>query len=126
MLRDLAGDRRRQLVDRDVDRQGGVDLGQLARRELHVHHRSDHPDHTALRVFVVLLVRFRHRSSFLGGGQRLVPDVTKPSADARPFSPTPRAESGFVPPKPSAEAEEIRLTYRELSALIEEAIRSLR
>jgi L-fuculose-phosphate aldolase len=31
-----------------------------------------------------------------------------------------------VSPKPSAEADEIRLTYRELSALIEDAIRSLR
>jgi class II aldolase/adducin N-terminal domain-containing protein len=41
-----------------------------------------------------------------GGGQRLVPDVATP----------PRA----------ADAEEIRLTYRELSALIEDAIRSLR
>src|SRR6478609_3384906 len=39
-----------------------------------------------------------------GGGQRLVPDVT---------APTPRPDS-----------EEIRLTYRELSELIEEAIRN--
>jgi len=31
-----------------------------------------------------------------------------------------------VSPKPSAAADEIRLTYRELSALIEDAIRSLR
>jgi L-fuculose-phosphate aldolase len=53
-----------------------------------------------------------------GGGQRLVADLidgTKPSADAR-----------RVAPKPSAEAEEIRLTYRELATLIEEAIRSVR
>jgi L-fuculose-phosphate aldolase len=41
-----------------------------------------------------------------GAGSRLVPDS--------------------VAPKPSARAEEIRLTYRELSALIEDAIRSLR
>jgi L-fuculose-phosphate aldolase len=41
-----------------------------------------------------------------GAGSRLVPDT--------------------VSPKPSAEAEEIRLTYRELSALIEDAVRSLR
>jgi len=43
-----------------------------------------------------------------GGGQRLVPDVID------------------GPPEPSGEAGEIRLTYRELSALIEDAIRSLR
>jgi L-fuculose-phosphate aldolase len=42
-----------------------------------------------------------------GAGQRLVPDVG-------------------AAPKPGADAEEIRLTYRELSALIEDAIRSLR
>jgi len=41
-----------------------------------------------------------------GAGSRLVPDS--------------------VSPKPSPRAEEIRLTYRELSALIEDAIRSLR
>jgi L-fuculose-phosphate aldolase len=46
-----------------------------------------------------------------GGGQRLVADVPA---------------SGPVASKPPAEAEEIRLTYRELSALIEEAVRSLR
>jgi L-fuculose-phosphate aldolase len=48
-----------------------------------------------------------------GGGQRLVLELTR---------------GGAAPsPKPSAEADgEIRLTYRELSALIEEAIRSLR
>jgi L-fuculose-phosphate aldolase len=39
-----------------------------------------------------------------GGGQRLVPGVLKPSTDS----------------------EEIRLTYRELSALIEDAVRNLR
>jgi L-fuculose-phosphate aldolase len=54
-----------------------------------------------------------------GGGQRLVPDV--PDLQVRP--------SGVeATPKPAARADEgeIRLTYRELSALIEEAIRSLR
>jgi L-fuculose-phosphate aldolase len=52
-----------------------------------------------------------------GGGQRLVPDD---------LAQKPAAEAVLVSPKPSAEAEEIRLTYRELSALIEDAIRSLR
>jgi L-fuculose-phosphate aldolase len=37
-----------------------------------------------------------------------------------------QAPIGEGSPKPSAEADEIRLTYRELSALIEDAIRSLR
>ncbi len=47
-----------------------------------------------------------------GGGQRLVLELTR---------------GGEVSPKPSAEADgEIRLTYRELSTLIEDAIRSLR
>ncbi len=45
-----------------------------------------------------------------GGGQRLIPDVIT-------------AGSGRVPPSEDAE---IRLTYRELSALIEDAIRSLK
>ena len=45
-----------------------------------------------------------------GDGSRLVPDLLRQA-----------------PPEPSAkETEEIRLTYRELSALIEDAIRSLR
>ena len=50
-----------------------------------------------------------------GGGLRLVPDLL----DA-PF--------GDVAPKPpvNGDGDEIRLTYRELSSLIEEAIRSLR
>jgi L-fuculose-phosphate aldolase len=44
-----------------------------------------------------------------GGGQRLVPNVLKPGAEG------------------ASEAEaEIRLTYRELSALIEDAVRNLR
>ena len=47
-----------------------------------------------------------------GGGLRLVPDV--PGGSARPSSSRPGDEA------------EIRLTYRELSALIEDAIRSLR
>ena len=47
-----------------------------------------------------------------GGGQRLVPD----SSDARPFTVPTRAD----------DEEEIRLTYRELTALIEDAIRSLK
>jgi len=46
----------------------------------------------------------------LGGGQRLVPDVLPPAAD-----------SG----RTGADAE-IRLTYRELSNLIEDAVRSLK
>ena len=50
-----------------------------------------------------------------GGGLRLVPDLL----DA-PFG------NGAPKPSATADAEEIRLTYRELSSLIEEAIRSLR
>jgi L-fuculose-phosphate aldolase len=50
-----------------------------------------------------------------GDGRRLVPDVIQPPA-------TPPAGDA---PEPG-EDEEIRLTYRELSALIEDAIRSLR
>jgi len=48
-----------------------------------------------------------------GAGSRLVPDILR-----RAVSPTPSAQT-------DAEGE-IRLTYRELSALIEDAIRSLR
>jgi len=47
-----------------------------------------------------------------GGGQRLVPNIL--------------GQAGDGASKPPAESEEIRLTYRELSALIEDAIRSLR
>src|SRR5688500_14695849 len=47
-----------------------------------------------------------------GGGLRLVPD-------------TPQGREGTTPRRPDDEAE-IRLTYRELSALIEDAIRNLR
>jgi L-fuculose-phosphate aldolase len=66
-----------------------------------------------------------------GAGARLVPDRIRPSAmaDGPPsLAQGTRASVGEVSPKPSAQADdgEIRLTYRELSALIEEAIRSLR
>jgi L-fuculose-phosphate aldolase len=47
-------------------------------------------------------------------GIRLVPDILASKADAK-----------STPPKPDGDTE-IRLTYRELSALIEDAIRSLR
>ena len=47
-----------------------------------------------------------------GGGLRLVPDGQEPRQSA-------------IPPRNHDDAE-IRLTYRELSALIEDAIRSLR
>jgi L-fuculose-phosphate aldolase len=67
-----------------------------------------------------------------GGGQRLVANVigdlpsiaTGPTAGDRDVStkPSPRGDSATQP----AEADEIRLTYRELSALIEDAIRQLR
>ena len=66
-----------------------------------------------------------------GGGQRLVPERVGPpepgnlSALAQKIV----ASDGEASPKPSAQAGgegEIRLTYRELSALIEDAIRSLR
>jgi L-fuculose-phosphate aldolase len=61
-----------------------------------------------------------------GGGLRLVPDLLD-----TPFgevSPKLAAQADETAPKPTAQAggEEIRLTYRELSSLIEEAIRSLR
>ena len=60
-----------------------------------------------------------------GGGQRLVPDMIEASPS---LASTSRTSYGEVSPKPpaGAEADEIRLTYRELSALIEDAIRSLR
>jgi L-fuculose-phosphate aldolase len=55
-------------------------------------------------------------------GLRLVPDVVRHTADQ------PAPESDHVPPHPSWSGDdgEIRLTYRELSALIEDAVRSLR
>jgi L-fuculose-phosphate aldolase len=59
-----------------------------------------------------------------GDGQRLVPDVildgTPSLASSSPASYAAR------PPQQPQGAEEIRLTYRELSALIEDAIRQLR
>jgi len=60
----------------------------------------------------------------VGVGSRLVPpDNPDPSAPALGAG----ASSGVSTPTPSAEADgEIRLTYRELQALIEDAIRSLR
>jgi len=56
-----------------------------------------------------------------GDGRRLIPD------DVDGVVVPPLAARDEVSPKPSAKAEaEIRLTYRELSALIEDAIRNLR
>jgi len=60
----------------------------------------------------------------VGGGQRLVADVIRDSPPS-PGSNSP-ASYGPRPPQGAEAAEEIRLTYRELSALIEEAIRQLR
>jgi L-fuculose-phosphate aldolase len=58
-----------------------------------------------------------------GDGRRLVPD----DVDGVAIPPKPLATTDEVSPKPLPEADrEIRLTYRELSALIEDAIRSLR
>ncbi|MBI4485295.1 MAG: class II aldolase/adducin family protein [Acidobacteria bacterium] len=56
-----------------------------------------------------------------GTGQRLILELTR--GGARNDGASPYSE---VAPKPSAADGEIRLTYRELSALIEDAIRSLR
>jgi L-fuculose-phosphate aldolase len=69
-----------------------------------------------------------------GEGQRLVPDVVdRPPRLSGSRAGAPRAASqatteGDASRKPDTrdDEEEIRLTYRELSALIEEAIRSLR
>ncbi len=66
-----------------------------------------------------------------GGGRRLVPELVKQAAMADPPALAQKivARYGETSPKPSAEAGgegEIRLTYRELSALIEEAVRALR
>ena len=55
-----------------------------------------------------------------GDGQRLIPDVLDGVA-RRSAERLAAASQG-----PDGEDREIRLTYRELSALIEEAIRSLR
>jgi L-fuculose-phosphate aldolase len=69
-----------------------------------------------------------------GGGQRLVPGVLdlqirasgSQSGDPTAIAHVARATVGEISPKPAADEGEIRLTYRELSTLIEEAIRSLR
>ena len=66
-----------------------------------------------------------------GDGSRLVPDMLRraAAADPPPLAENRQASYGEASPKPSAKAGaagEIRLTYRELSALIEDAIRSLR
>jgi len=58
-----------------------------------------------------------------GGGQRLVPDVID---GPPPLMSAPGASYGARPLTPPEAAAEIRLTYRELSALIEDAIRQLR
>ncbi len=47
VLSHLAGDRGRLVADRDVDRQRVVQLRELVRRELHVHHRTDHARYPA-------------------------------------------------------------------------------
>ena len=57
-------------------------------------------------------------------GARLVPDVIRDSPPS--LAPDPDASYGGRRPEASQAAGEIRLTYRELSALIEDAIRSLR
>jgi L-fuculose-phosphate aldolase len=59
-----------------------------------------------------------------GGGQRLVADVI---GDGPPsLAPAERSTHAARPPQHSESTGEIRLTYRELSALIEDAIRNLR
>ncbi len=59
VLGDLARDRGGLGLQRQVHGERRVDLGQLRRWELHVHHRSDHPDHAPLGV--LLLARSWHR-----------------------------------------------------------------
>ena len=59
-----------------------------------------------------------------GDGQRLVPDVIGDSTPS--LASTSRAGSAARPAQGAEAAGEIRLTYRELSALIEDAIRQLR
>ena len=59
-----------------------------------------------------------------GGGQRLVPDLIRDSPPSLGSNPAP--SYGGHPPQAAEAAGEIRLTYRELSALIEDAIRQLR
>ncbi len=53
--------------------------------------------------------RVRWSQAPAGGGARLVPDIITGAGEVA-----------------GGDAEEIRLTYRELSALIEDAVRSLR
>jgi L-fuculose-phosphate aldolase len=59
-----------------------------------------------------------------GDGQRLVPDVIRDRTPS--LTSAPRSSYGARPPQAAEPADEIRLTYRELSALIEDAIRQLR
>src|SRR5262249_14800446 len=59
-----------------------------------------------------------------GDGQRLVPGVIGDGAP--PLALASRPGHAARPPDASRTAGEIRLTYRELSALIEDAVRSLR
>jgi len=59
-----------------------------------------------------------------GDGQRLVPDLIRDRTPS--LASTSPASYGARPPQPAEAADEIRLTYRELSALIEDAIRQLR
>jgi L-fuculose-phosphate aldolase len=64
-----------------------------------------------------------------GTGARLVPDNVSAKPDPPSLAQDRLASFGEVAPKPLAQAdaeEEIRLTYRELTALIQDAIRSLR
>jgi L-fuculose-phosphate aldolase len=57
----------------------------------------------------------------LGRGLRLIPDILEP-----PMPPLPPRQPGPATAATKAGEGEIRLTYRELSTLIEEAIRSVR
>jgi len=59
-----------------------------------------------------------------GSGERLVADVISDSPPS--LGSTLQPSYGGRPPQSSEAAGEIRLTYRELSALLEDAIRSLR
>jgi L-fuculose-phosphate aldolase len=66
-----------------------------------------------------------------GDGRRLVPELVRQAAqaDPPPLAQDGPASDGAVAPKPSAKPDgegEIRLTYRELAALIEDAIKSIR